>query len=44
MTRDQIEAVLERVRTWPLARQEDAARTILMMEEQDAGALHESAT
>jgi phage terminase large subunit-like protein len=34
MTRDDIEAVLERVRTWPPARQEDAARLLLEMEAQ----------
>jgi hypothetical protein len=34
MTRDDIEAVLERVRTWPPARQEDAARVLLEMEAQ----------
>ena len=36
MTKDDIEAVLERVRTWPLDRQEDAARILLRMEETDA--------
>jgi hypothetical protein len=36
MKKDQITAVLERVRTWPPARQEDAARLLLEMEAQDA--------
>jgi putative transposon-encoded protein len=34
MTKEQIEAVFDRVRTWPLERQEDAAEMLLMMEEQ----------
>jgi predicted transcriptional regulator len=32
MTREQIEAVLARVRTWPIERQEDAARMLMTME------------
>jgi hypothetical protein len=36
MEKDQITAVLERVRSWPPARQEDAARLLLEMEAQDA--------
>ena len=32
MTRDQIDAVLDRVHTWPQSRQEDAARVLLAME------------
>ena len=36
MKKDQITAVLERVRSWPPARQEDAARLLLEMEAQDA--------
>jgi hypothetical protein len=32
MTRDQIDAILERVRTWPRERQEDAAQMLLAME------------
>jgi hypothetical protein len=36
MKMDQIAAVLERVRTWPAERQEDAARLLLEMEAQDA--------
>ena len=33
MTKSEIESILERVRTWPPDRQEDAARTLLRMEE-----------
>jgi hypothetical protein len=32
MTKEQIDDVLERVRTWPPGRQEDAARLLLEME------------
>jgi predicted transcriptional regulator len=32
MTRDQIDAILERVRHWPQERQEDAVRLLLAME------------
>ena len=35
MTREQIESVLERVRTWPTSRQEDAVRILLAMEERE---------
>ena len=35
MTEDRIEAVLKRVRAWPRARQEDAARILLAMEAED---------
>ena len=34
MTQDEIQAVLERVRSWPKERQEDAARIPLAMEEE----------
>ena len=37
MTKSQIEAVLDRVRSWPPERQEDAARVLLAMEAEDAG-------
>jgi hypothetical protein len=37
MTKEQIESVLDRVRTWPAARQEDAAQVLLAMEAQDLG-------
>ena len=36
MTKDQIEAIFERVRAWPLQRQEDAARVLLTLEQQSA--------
>jgi len=36
MTKQQIKAVLDRVLTWPPERQEDAARMLAEMEEQDA--------
>lgn len=36
MTKKEIEAVLDRVRTWPVERQEDAARMLLEMEAQDS--------
>ena len=36
MTKEQIDSVLERVRNWPQARQEDAALMLLAMERQDA--------
>jgi hypothetical protein len=35
MTKDEIAAVLERVRTWPAERQEDAVQMLLEMERQD---------
>ena len=35
MKKDQITAVLERVRSWPAERQEDAVRLLLEMEAQD---------
>jgi predicted transcriptional regulator len=37
MNKTQIESVLDRVRTWPQQRQEDAARILLAMEDQDTG-------
>lgn len=36
MTKDQVKEVLDRVLTWPSERQEDAARALTAMEEQDA--------
>jgi len=36
MTKEQVKAVLDRVLTWPLERQEDAVRMLAAMEEQDA--------
>ena len=35
MTKEQVKAVLDRVLTWPPERQEDVARVVEMMEEQD---------
>jgi hypothetical protein len=35
MTKEQIDSVLDRVRTWPLPRQEDAIRVLLTMEAQE---------
>ena len=40
MTKDQLKAVLDRVLTWPRQRQEDVARVLTEMEEQDASAYH----
>jgi hypothetical protein len=37
MNRAQIDSILDRVRTWPEERQEDAARILLAMEGQDTG-------
>ena len=34
MTKEQIEAIFERVKTWPPERQEDAVAMLLRMEEQ----------
>ena len=34
MTKEQIEAIFERVKTWPPERQEDAVAMLLKMEEQ----------
>ena len=40
MTKEQIEQIFERVRTWPLERQQDAAEMLLRMEEQ-GGTIYE---
>jgi hypothetical protein len=40
MTRDQVKEILDRVLTWPPERQEDAARVLTEMEEQDASSHH----
>ena len=40
MTKDQLKAVLDRVLSWPQRRQEDAARVLTEMEEQDASPYH----
>ncbi len=34
MTKEQIDAIFERVRSWPLERQEDAAEVLLTLERQ----------
>jgi hypothetical protein len=39
MTRDQIKEILDRVLTWPLERQADAASVLAEMEEQNASPL-----
>ena len=36
MTKEQVRAVLDRVLSWPPERQEEAARVLTRMEEQDA--------
>jgi hypothetical protein len=36
MTKDQIDAVLDRIHSWPKTRQEDAVRVLLAMETQDS--------
>jgi predicted transcriptional regulator len=35
MTKDQIQAIFERVKTWPTERQREAAEMLLRMEEQN---------
>jgi hypothetical protein len=40
MMTDELKAVFERVQTWAPERQQDAARLLLAMEEQDAISLH----
>jgi predicted transcriptional regulator len=37
MTKEQIDAVLDRVHSWPSERQEDAVRILLAMEAETAG-------
>jgi len=37
MRKEQIDKVLNRVRTWPQSRQEDAAQVLLAMEAQEVG-------
>jgi len=36
MSKEQFKAVFDRVQTWPLDRQEDAAKILTLMEAQDA--------
>ena len=38
MSKEQVKAVLDRVLSWPLERQEDAAKVLTLMEAQDASA------
>jgi hypothetical protein len=40
MTKSQVKQILDRVLTWPPERQEDAARVLMEMEEQDASPYH----
>jgi hypothetical protein len=40
MTKEQIKAVFDRVRNWPLERQEVAAKILTEMEAQDASPYH----
>ena len=40
MTKPEIEAVLDRVQTWPPERQEDAVRVLLEMEAETTGVYH----
>lgn len=35
MSREQVKAVLDRVLTWPIERQEDAAKVLMLMESAD---------
>jgi hypothetical protein len=35
MSKEQVKAVLDRVLTWPIERQEDAAKLLMLMESQD---------
>jgi hypothetical protein len=39
MTKEQVKEILDRVLTWPPKRQEDAARVLVEMEEQDHSGL-----
>ncbi|HEV8014536.1 MAG TPA: hypothetical protein VGP48_03325 [Stellaceae bacterium] len=39
MTKDDVKDILDRVLTWPVERQEDVARVIELMEEQDTSAV-----
>jgi hypothetical protein len=43
MTKTQVKEILDRVLTWPPERQEDAARVLREMEEQDSSRLQLSA-
>ena len=38
MSKEQVKAIFDRVQSWPLERQEDAAKILTLMEAQDASA------
>jgi hypothetical protein len=38
MSKEQVKAVFDRVMTWPVERQEDAAKILMLMEAQDESA------
>lgn len=38
MSKEQVKAVLDRVMTWPIERQEEAAKILMLMEAQDDSA------
>lgn len=40
MTKEQVKEILDRVLTWPAKRQEDAARLLAELEQQDASPYH----
>jgi hypothetical protein len=40
MTKEQVKEILDRVLTWPPQRQEDAARVLTEMEQQDTSSYH----
>jgi len=40
MSKEQIKAALDRVLTWPIERQEDAAKMLALMEAADSSAYH----
>ena len=42
MTKEQIEAVFDRARTWPQERQELAAELLMLLEAQETGPIHVS--
>jgi hypothetical protein len=42
VTKEQVKSVLDRVLTWPVARQEDAVEILLELEAEDSGSYHPS--